>query len=215
MQFFKPSDIRTVECVVTNITRAGAAFASAESGDSVYIPVRFAEQNSLDVGDMLTCYCIDQSLDEHRKDENLSARYRAVRMRVTQRLVELGDEVREAPKPVTYAAAAATAAPPPKPLMATSIIKEKVFEALRKDDRAWSSRDLADYVAFTFKDQYTIPEEIGQKVSAMLHFEHEEGNVAACSIKKGRDQKMPSALYYALNTDTLIDLMEGYEVTDE
>lgn len=217
MQFFKPSDIRTVECVMNNITRNGAGFATAESGDSVFIPVRLVESNNLDVGDMLVAFCVDQSLDENRRDEPVSARYRAIRLRVSQRLTD--DGLMEQPKQQPIKAFEPEPEPQPvvpaKPLMTPAILKEKVFAAMRDDERAWSSRDLADHVMFHFASQFELPEDVPQKVSAMLFAEHHAGRVAACAIRKERDQSQPSALYYALTTDTLIDLMENYEVADE
>lgn len=220
MQFFKPSDIVTVEGSVTNITRAGFAFATTEAGDAIFIPVRIVENEKLEEGDFLTCYCIDQSLDENRRDDQLSARYRAIRLRVQTRMSDMfgGDEpapVAPAPQPIKAFTPPPAPVVPPKPVMTPEVLKAKVFEAMKDDNRAWSSRDLADHVAFKFKDEYQLPDEIAQKVSAMMFAEHHAGRVAACAIRKERDQAQPSALYYALTTDTLIDLLENYEVDGE
>lgn len=220
MQFFKPSDIRTIEGTVTNITRAGFAFATTEDGYAIFIPVRIVESEKLDEGDFLTCYCIDQSLDENRRDDQLSARYRAIRLRVQTRMADMfgSDEpapVAPAPQPIKAFTPPPAPVVPPKPVMTPEVLKAKVFEAMKDDNRAWSSRDLADHVAFKFKDDYQLPDEIAQKVSAMMFAEHHAGRVAACAIRKERDQAQPSALYYALTTDTLIDLLENYEVDGE
>jgi len=218
MQFFKPSDIRTVECAVTNVTRNGFAFGTTEDGESVFIPARLAEMERIEQGDFLRCFCIDQTLDENRREGGpLSARYRTIRLNVLQRLSDVCE-----PKPVNEPIRAFTPPPapveppaPPKPVMTPTILKDKAFAAMRDDDRAWSSRDLADHISFKFKDEYDLPEDMVQKVSAMMFAEHHAGRVASCIIRKERDQAQPSALYYALTTDTLIDLMENYEVADE
>lgn len=220
MQFFKPSDIVTIEGSVTNITRAGFAFATTEAGDAIFIPVRIVENEKLEEGDFLTCYCIDQSLDENRRDDPMAARYRAIRIRVQTRMSDMFGDAAPAPAaPVQQPIKAFTPPPapvvPPKPVMTPEVLKEKVFAAMKKDDRAWSSRDLADHISFTFKDVFQLPEDIAQKVSAMMFAEHHAGRVAACAIRRERDQAQPSALYYALTTDTLIDLLENYEVDGE
>jgi hypothetical protein len=220
MQFFKPSDIRTIEGSVTNITRAGFAFAVDQNEDSIFIPVRIVETEKLEEGDFLTCYCVDQTLDENRRDDPMAARYRAIRIRVQTRMSDMfGSEtpvpVSPAPQPIKAFTPPPAPVVPPKPVMTPEVLKAKVFEAMKDDNRAWSSRDLADHVAFKFKDEYQLPEEIAQKVSAMMFAEHHAGRVAACAIRKERDQLQPSALYYALTTDTLIDLLENYEVDGE
>lgn len=214
MQFFKPSDIRTVECSVTNVTRGGFAFGTTEDGDSVFIPARFVDQEKIEIGDLLRCYCIDQSLDENRPNLPTSSRYRAMRLNVLQRLADMC-EPGDRHQPIKAFEPVPEPVAPPKPVMTPTILKDKVFEAMRDDDRAWSSRDLADHVAFKYKDEYGLPEDIGQKVSALMFSEHEAGRVAACAIRRERDQAQPSALYYALTTDTLIDLLENYEVDGE
>ncbi len=218
MQFFKPSDIVNIECAVTNVTRSGFAFATTEDGESVFIPARLVENAGVETGDFLRCYCIDQSLDENRRDGGqLSARYRTMRLNVLQRMSDICDAnpVHEPIKAFTSPPAPVAPPVPPKPVMTPTILKEKAFAAMRDDDRAWSSRDLADHISFKFKDEYALPEDMVQKVSAMMFAEHEAGRVASCIIRKERDQAQPSALYYALTTDTLIDLMENYEVADE
>ena len=220
MQFFKPSDIRTIEGSVTNITRAGFAFAVDQKEDSIFIPARLVENDKLEEGDFLTCYCVDQTLDENRRDDPTAARYRAIRIRVQTRMADMFGEAAPAPvspvpQPITAFAPPPAPVAPPKPFMTPDVLKEKLFAAMKKDNRAWGSRDLADHVAFTFKDDFQLPDEIAQKVSAMMFAEHHAGRVAACAIRRERDQVQPSALYYALTTDTLIDLLENYEVDGE
>lgn len=222
MQFFKPSDIRTVECVINNITRGGFAFANTEDGESVFIMVRLVEVHNLEVGDTITCYCVDQSLDENRRPDPMSARYRAIRVVVGQRLSDMMIPNKDASTPIKAVAPVPAPEPEPEPyvaplpLMTSVVLKEVAFNVMRAaEGRAWSSRDLADHISFHNKGIFDLPDDVPQKVSAMLHAEHHAGRVAACSIRKERDQKQPSGLYYALTTDTLIDLMENYEMADE
>lgn len=218
MQFFKPSDIVTVDCAVTNVTRHGLAFGTTEDGDSVYIPARLVDTDGIEQGDFLRCYVIDQTLDENRREgANPSARYRTVRLKVLQRLSDVFDQKPEHEPIKAFTPPPAPVEPPapPKPVMTPAVLKEKVFAAMRDDNRAWSSRDLADHVSFNFKDEYDLPENVAQKVSVMMFSEHHAGRVAACAVRKERDQAQPSALYYALTTDTLIDLLENYEVDEE
>ena len=159
-------------------------------------------------------------LDENRRDDPMAARYRAIRIRVQTRMSEMFGDAAPAPaapvqQPIKAFAPPPAPVAPPKPVMTPEVLKEKAFAAMKKDNRAWSSRDLADHVAFHFKDDFQLPEEIAQKMSAMMFAEHHAGRVAACAIRRERDQVQPSALYYALTTDTLIDLLENYEVDGE
>ena len=116
MQFFKPSDIITIEGTVTNVTRAGFAFAVDQSEDAIFIPVRIVEVEKLEEGDFLTCYCVDQTLAENRRDDPMAARYRAIRIRVQTRMSEMfGDEAPAPAAPVQQPIKAFT--PPPAPVV--------------------------------------------------------------------------------------------------
>lgn len=211
--FFKPSDLRKVECVVNNITRSGSAFAVSESGDHVFVPVRLADEFKIDVGDMLLCHCIDQHLPENVSDAPVSARYRAIRVKITQRLSDIDEDAAPAPAPVTMEAAYVPPPPPPKPVLETGELKKRLMVAIQQA-KAWSSREMADTLAENWSKDFTIPEDFVQKVSAMLWHSHEEGAIAAASIYQRRDQERPSFVFYARDVDVLRDLMSDFELDE-
>lgn len=213
--YFKPSDLRKVECVVNNITRSGSAFAVSESGDHVFIPVRLADDFKIDVGDMLVCHCIDQHLPENAGEEKVSARYRAIRVKVTQRLVDLDDdaEVVTPALALTLESVMAPPPPPPKPVLEKQALKGMLMVAIQAP-KAWSSKDMAEHLVEASGTQYEIPEDFTQKVSAMLWHEHEMGNIAAVNVMQRRDQERPSLVFYARSMEVFRDLLDGYELDE-
>lgn len=80
--FFKPSDIKTIECTVSNLTRGGSAFAVCENEDQVFISPKITDQMQLQPGDFLTAYCIDN----HRAgvEREYSVRWRAIRVKAVE-----------------------------------------------------------------------------------------------------------------------------------
>ena len=113
-QFFKPSDIVTNTCTVSNRTRGGSAFAVCEDGEQVFISPKIVEITGIDTGDYVTAHCIPNA-------ENHAVRWKAVRVEVAEKFVP--------------AAAAAPAAP-------AEALAERVAHAMM-EDRAWTATQLA------------------------------------------------------------------------
>lgn len=118
--FFKPSDIRTIVCSVTNKTKSGAAFAVSEDNENVFIHPNIVEQNRIEIGDFLTAYCIDNHRPE--VEAHFSARWRAIRVVVKERFAA---EIAETKTELT-----------------TEQIMEKVMKLLQRN-RAWTSAQIA------------------------------------------------------------------------
>jgi hypothetical protein len=118
--FFKPSDIVVKTCTIMNVTRGGSAFGVCEGDEQVFISAKIMEIINADVGDMLNAYCIDNHRPE--VDGDFSARWRAIRANVTERLIPLQGE-----------------APAAKPDLA-----QRCRDLIMGKDRAWTSRQIAE-----------------------------------------------------------------------
>lgn len=202
------------KALINNITRKGAGFAGTEDGESIFISVRLMEQFNLDVGDAITCWCADQYTAEQSDEDRPSARWKAMRLKVDRRLSDaLGNDIipteqNAAPplQPAVYVA-------PDKASMSPAMLREKVMLLMQKP-RCWTARQLADEITMLYRDDYVIPEEVTQKVSAMMYSEHLQGNVASCRVMKISTQEKASSVYYARSTEIFDDLLDGYEVDE-
>jgi hypothetical protein len=205
MQYFKPSDIVTVPCTIQNITRAGAAFATAADGEVVFIPIRFVESSKLDSGDAVTCYCLDQSLDENRHEKAHLARYRAVRVRVEQRLSDVlpGSALPE--------------------LMAQKV-EVKPVESISPDEIAsmakgvfyrsgvvWSITDVMREVSKRAGGR-ALPSSAVNDITRALSEAHRSGDVAVCEVRRRADD-LPST-YYAESDEVITRLLTEFELGD-
>jgi hypothetical protein len=206
MRFFKPSDIITVRGVVQNLTNFGAAFVGTEDGDSVFVPVRIAQDGAVDVGDSVTCYCIDQTRDEYKPDGNVSARYRAVRLRVEARLSDVAPG----------SAASAIMAEKPKPVEAkkpevTVDQANSVIGRLLKLRRAWEPADLIDEVRDAFPGA-TVPKQMEELIPKWLQKMHDTGVIARCVVSGSASAE--GKAYYATSEDVFHNLIGEYELDD-
>jgi len=200
-----------LKALINNITRKGAGFAGTEAGDTIFISSRLVEQFSLDVGDAITCWCADQYTAEQNDEDRHSARWKAMRVKVDRRLSDaVGEDITP---PMQRVAPPVAPANPGKELMSAAVLKEKVM-ALIQRSRCWTARQLADEVTMMFRDTYVIPDEVTQKVSAMMYSEHLQGNVASCRVMKISTQEKASSVYYARSTEIFDDLLDGYEVDE-
>jgi len=103
-----------------NITRGGSAFAVCESDEQVFISSKIVEVIGADVGDMLNAYCIDNHRPEI--DGEYSARWRAIRASISERLIPLQGVVPAAKPDLT----------------------QRCRDIIMKEDRAWTSRQIAE-----------------------------------------------------------------------
>lgn len=212
------SQLVAVKCLINNITRKGAAFAGTENGESVFISIRLVEQFHLDVGDAVTCWCEDQSAVDRPEGAQHSARWKAMRLKVDRRLSDaVGDDL-FTPAPQSGQAPITRHEPavqekPVVPAMTPSTLKEKVMLLMQKP-RCWTTRQMADEIATLYGKDYIIPDEIGQKVSALLFAEHKNGDIASCRVMRVGAQDKASSVYYARSTNVFDDLLDGYEVEE-
>lgn len=206
MQYFKPSDIRTVPCTVQNFARSGAAFAIDQDEEAVFIPVSIAEKLKIDIGDALTCYCIDQFLDENRRSE-VTTRYRAIRVKIDQRLSDVlsGFEASEL-------MASSEDTPPPAPRYFTLEEARAVIGELLKKRRAWTSDQLIEEVSASDKEA-VMTSEMQARIVGWLNRLHDDGIIARCEIRMQASQEPTQ--YYAVTTDIFIQLVDDYELDDE
>lgn len=209
MQYFKPSDIRTVPCTVQNITAKGAAFAIDEEEESVYIPPNLMQRMNLDIGDALTCYCIDQSLDENRRHE-VTARYRAIRLKVEQRLADILPGFAASDAMANSAELAKSE--PEKPREVTLDEARSIIGECFKRRRAWTPHQLLSEVADADKAA-VVTQEMRERITGWLVRLHRDGILAACEIRTKADGD--PRLYYAATEDIFIQLVDDYELDDE
>lgn len=203
MQYFKPSDVRTVQCTVQNISASGAAFAVTQDEDAVYIPVSMTKRSNLDVGDMLMCYCIDQTLEENGGRDS-SVRYKAIRVKVEQRLSDV--------IPGIAASEGSDVSPATKEREVTLDEARVTIGECFKKRRAWTLSQLVSEV-ISDSPGCVVTSEMRSRISFWLERIHESGIVACCRItKKAGDDPIT---YYASSDDVLIKLVDDYELDED
>jgi hypothetical protein len=209
MKFFKPSDIVTVPCSVSHITRTGSAFAVDENEESVYIPVRLVEQARIDIGDSLTCYCIDQSLDENQNDASGSARYRVIRMKVEQRLNDIlpGSAASDA---LVGNRANDLEAKPPKAVTLEDA-RTSINEMFSKS-RAWTITQIIVELR-GFYPGMVVTDEMCARITSWIEKMHEIGTLASCKVAKSANDESPD-VWYAAQHETFLDLINEIELED-
>jgi hypothetical protein len=209
MKFFKPSDIVTVPCSVSHITRTGSAFAVDENEESVYIPVRLVEQAKIDIGDSLTCYCIDQSLDENQNEVSGSARYRVVRMKVEQRLNDIlpGSAASDA---LVGNRSKDVEVKPPKAV--TLEDARTCINDMFSKSRAWSIAQIIAEVRSLYPGM-VVTDEMCARITAWIEKMHEIGTLASCKVTKSANDESPE-VWYAAQYETLFDLINEVELED-
>ena len=208
MKFFKPSDIVTVPCSVSHITRTGSAFAVDENEESVYIPVRLVEQAKIDIGDSLTCYCIDQSLEENQNEVSGSARYRVVRMKVEQRLNDIlpGSAASDA---LVGGRDRGVEAKPPRSVTLEDA-RTSINDMFSKR-RAWTITQVIAEVRSVFPGM-VVTDEMCARITAWIEKMHEIGTLASCKVS-GSAGDTPD-VWYAAQYETFLDLINEFELED-
>lgn len=208
MKFFKPSDIVTVPCSVSHITRTGSAFAVDENEESVYIPVRLVEQAKIDIGDSLTCYCIDQSLEENQNEVSGSARYRVVRMKVEQRLNDIlpGSAASDA----LVGGRDRDAEPRPPKAVTLEDARTSINDMFSKR-RAWTITQVIAEVRSVFPGM-VVTDEMCARITAWIEKMHEIGTLASCSVS--RSAGGDTDVWYAAQYETFLDLINEFELED-
>ena len=188
--FFKPSDIKTIECCVNNKTRGGSAFAVCEDGTQVFIQPKIVDLVSIDVGDLLTAYCIDNHRPESDGADHYAVKWRAVRVTVKERF-----------DPIP--AALPLAVPVAKPELTNEQIEQSVMDMMVQWDRAWTTAQASAYLSL---DQ--------MRVSNVMRGLHDKGRIATASLEAQSGQDRVSKLYYARDVDLLVELIDEVELDD-
>ena len=209
MKFFKPSDIVTVRCAVTHVTKTGSAFGTDVDEESVYIPVRLVEQSRIDIGDELTCYCIDQSLEENRQELSGTARYRAVRMKIEQRFNDIlpGHAASDALVGSTVA---------PQVVKVKDVTLEDARTAINdmfSKRRAWTLAQMNAELRASFPGM-NLSVEMEHRVDAWIKKMHEIGTLCSCVVSRSSTDDAPMT-WYAASHDTFMRLIDDYELEDE
>lgn len=208
MKFFKPSDIVTVPCSVSHITRTGSAFAVDENEESVYIPVRLVEQAKIDIGDSLTCYCIDQSLEENQNEVSGSARYRVVRMKVEQRLNDILPGSAASDALVGGRDRDAEVKPPRAVTLEDA--RTSINDMFSKR-RAWTITQVISEVRSVFPGM-VVTDEMCARITAWIEKMHEIGTLASCKVSRSAGD-VPD-VWYAAQYETFLDLINEFELED-
>ncbi len=208
MKFFKPSDIVTVPCSVSHITRTGSAFAVDANEESVYIPVRLVEQAKIDIGDSLTCYCIDQSLEENQNEVSGSARYRVVRMKVEQRLNDILPGSAASDALVGGRDRDAEVKPPRSVTLEDA--RTSINDMFSKR-RAWTITQVIAEVRSVFPGM-VVTDEMCARITAWIEKMHEIGTLASCKVSRSAGD-VPD-VWYAAQYETFLDLINEFELED-
>lgn len=142
-QFFKPSDIVTTTCTISNRTRGGSAFAVCEDGEQVFISPKIVEITGIDTGDYVTAHCIPNG-------EGRAVRWKAVRVDVAEKFIP------------------AAKAPPVGP---AEPLAERVAHSLL-EDRAWTATQLADHLGVEMQSVLNVlyrGHQVGEYACAKLY----------------------------------------------
>ena len=209
MKFFKPSDIVTVPCSVSHITRTGSAFAVDENEESVYIPVRLVEQAKIDIGDSLTCYCIDQSLEENQSEVSGNARYRVVRMKVEQRLNDI------LPGSAASDALVGSRDKDAEPRLPKAVTLEEAricINDLFIKRRAWTTAQIISEVRHAHGDM-RVTDEMCARITAWIEKMYEIGTLVSCTLSRSASDDSP-LVWYASEYNTFFDLINEFELED-
>lgn len=208
MKFFKPSDIVTVPCSVSHITRTGSAFAVDENEESVYIPVRLVEQAKIDIGDSLTCYCIDQSLEENQNEVSGSARYRVVRMKVEQRLNDILPGSAASDALIGNRDKDADVKPPKAVTLEDA--RTSINDMFVKR-RAWTITQVIAEVRSVYPGM-VVTDEMCARITAWIEKMHEIGTLTSCKVSRSAGDAPD--VWYAAQYETFLDLINEFELED-
>lgn len=182
--FFKPSDITTRICTVNNKTKGGSAFAICENNEQVFISPKIVDATGIDVGDMLTAYCVDNHRDAEG-EARFSVRWRAIRITIRERF-----------QPVAVV-------PQPAPAQTTPEGLPERCRLLLQQDRAWTSRQMADALGVDIK-----------AVSNWLVWQSRGGHITAIKAYADASQHNPSHVWYVRNMDLAKDLIDEVTLED-
>lgn len=201
--YFKQSEVTQVSGIVTNVTRAGAAFATTESEEQIFIPVRITQQNSIDVGDTVSAYVIlSLESEEVRFSERPpTAKYRAIRASVTARM---GDVLPASSISGVMSSGARGRNPLSKLELAAAVT------ARLSEPYCWTAREMADDISGA-EVRALDDADFAQSVQIVLSAMHSSGSVAVAKVYAKGGQDRASHVFFASSTDVFTTLLE-YEV---
>lgn len=176
--FFRPSDITTRICTVSNKTKGGSAFAVCENGEQVFVSPKIVEATDVEVGDMLQAYCIDNHREADTADR-FAVRWRAIRVIIQERF--------QPPVPV---------APAPVDDKPTGEDLGDRIHALLAGGAILNSTKIGEALG--------VP---GQTAHSWLWWQHKKGRIASVRLYSERDQSKASHVYFAKDTDAIRKLL--------
>ena len=182
--FFKPSDITTHVCTVGNKTKGGSAFAICENNEQVFISPKIVEATGIEVGDMLTAYCVDNHRDADG-EARYAVRWRAIRIAIKERFQPPEAIVQAIPAPDTSEA-----------------LPDRCGRLLMQD-RAWTSRQMAEALGEDHK-----------AVSNWLVWQARGGKVAAIKVYADTSQHNPSHVWYVRTMGLARELVDEVTLHD-
>ncbi len=183
--FFRPSDITTHVCSVNNKTKGGSAFAVCEDGEQVFISPKIVDATRIEVGDLLTAYCIDNHREDSDGETRYAVRWRAIRVTVKEKFPQVAE-----------------AAPVAAPAKREDDMPGQIVR-LMKQSRAWTPAQIAEALGVD-----TV------KVSDWLRYHHVTGEYACAKLYLKGTQKIASSLYYANSVSLLRDLIDEVTLED-
>ena len=199
MQYFKPSDIKTVSAMVQNITVSGFGLAADENGKLIFIPHRLIDQFKLDAGDEIIAYCVPSDALHNQKDKDVVAELRAIRLSVKKRLQDVY------PEPKTSVPSMGG-----KSEMTNRAIKDMVYDVI-SEPRAWTTAQIRSEIVRRYPDRNDVSQDITLSITNALQSLHKSKEAALCRIFASGLQSTPSLVYWARSKQIFSSLIDGSE----
>lgn len=191
LSYFNPSDLQQFEATFNYVSKSGAGFAIIPSNEQVFITGRLVDQMSLNIGDTLRVWAVDNQASP--ETAHFASRWRAVRVEIVTRIA---DAVRAVP----IAASAQPSAPTPVGDLAVAV--QARLDLLRP----WAVNEMAHDIskARTFTNTPDLTQKVGTRLSAL----HRNGDIAMLKVFARGTQATASAVYYAKNVDVFYDHLD-------
>lgn len=196
LSYFNPSDLQQFEATFNYVSKSGAGFAIIPSNEQVFITGRLVDQMSLNIGDTLRVWAVDNQVSP--ETAHFASRWRAVRVEIVTRIA---DAVRDVP--IAVPAQASTTTPStPIPVGDLSVAVQARLDLLRP----WAVNEMAHDIskARTFTNTPDLTQKVGTRLSAL----HRNGDIAMLKVYARGTQATASAVYYAKNVDVFYDHLD-------
>ncbi len=193
LSYFNPSDLQQFEATFNYVSKSGAGFAIIPSNEQVFITGRLVDQMSLNIGDTLRVWAVDNQASP--ETSHFASRWRAVRVEIVTRIA---DAVRAASKTLADTPIPST----PIPVGDLSVAVQARLDLLRP----WAVNEMAHDIskARTFTNTPDLTQKVGTRLSAL----HRNGDIAMLKVYARGTQATASAVYYAKNVDVFYDHLD-------